>query len=104
MRKQTLIALTKALCDACGIKAQVSYGYAYNDIHNMLQVTLNGQTYHSDPTGVYSGACDIISVNAPNYYIENSVDDDLSAATDYTGPDVSQKVTLSRVLMVKTTT
>lgn len=83
-------SLTKALCDANDIYAQVSEGVAYGDTHDMLKVTISGHEYYSDPTGVDSGACDILMDSTPSYYTEQTIHDDLLSATAGTGYSVSQ--------------
>ena len=83
-------SLTKALCDATNIKAQVSNGIAYGDSHDMLKVALDGYEYYSDPTGVDSGACDVLMSDVPNYYTEQTIHSDLLRATVVTGHSVSQ--------------
>lgn len=83
-------SLTKALCDATNIQAQVSDGIAYGDLHNMLKVTISGHEYYSDPTGVDSGACDVLMEGTPSYYTETTLHDNLRSATITTGASVSQ--------------
>ena len=81
--------LTKALCDICNIQTQVVDGYMNNDMHDMLKVTLNGQTYYSDPTNYDSGLVGMLMDSAPSYFEETAVKDGLLATASYTGFDFS---------------
>ena len=86
--------LTKALCDICNIQTQVVGGYMIYDTHDMLKVTLNGQTYYSDPTNYDSGLVGMLMDSAPSYFEETAVKDGLLATASYTGYKFSDRVTV----------
>ena len=66
-------ALTKALCDICGIQAKVSVGTMYGLNHDMLKVTINGREYYSDPIGYDSGAYAMLMDCAPAEYEDRGI-------------------------------
>ena len=77
--------LTAHLCQACGITAEVSIGAINGVPHDMLKVTLNGQTYYSDPTNYDAGSAPMLSEGVPSYYVEDTILPD--AGEGYTGAD-----------------
>lgn len=83
-------ALTFALCEKCGISAQVSLGAANEVEHDALWVTLNGKRYFSDPTNYDTGAVGIIMESTPAYYREMGVADGLLSVITSTGADVGE--------------
>lgn len=78
-------ALTKALCDICGIQAKVSVGTMYGLNHDMLRVTINGHEYYSDPTGYDSGAYSMLMDSAPAEYEDRGTIE--GNGSDLTGVD-----------------
>lgn len=93
--------MTKALCDICNIQTQVVDGYMNNDMHDMLKVTLNGQTYYSDPTNYDSGLVGMLMDSVPSYFEETAVKDGLLATASYTGYDFSATSTSVEQLSAK---
>lgn len=69
--------LTKALCDAVGIKCDIVLGIFANDAHDWLKVTILGKEYYSDVTQVDAGmpAYKLSSVLWSDHTEENVVSD-----------------------------
>ena len=81
--------LAKALCDTCGINAQVSVGNMNGEGHVMLKVTLNGHVYYSDPVNYDTKYAPMLMEGVPSYYQEAGLHDDLMSAASGTGDSVA---------------
>lgn len=79
------VALTAALCEKVGISYQIVEGSLYGTGHELLIVTVDGQSYYSDPTGYDSGATGILSSTPTAGFTEASTFSGLKHAVGYTG-------------------
>lgn len=69
--------LTKALCDAVGIKCDLAYGVYLNDSHLWNKVTLSGKEYYSDVICVDAGmlAYKLSPTGWSDHLLEGTTDD-----------------------------
>lgn len=79
------VALTAGLCDEVGIDYTPVIGMYDGAYHGLLIVTVDGQCYYSDPTGVYSGATKALSTTLTPGFVPTQMESGLCSIVGRTG-------------------
>lgn len=79
------VALTAGLCEEVGIDYTEVFGTYGNGYHGLLIVTVDGQCYYSDPTGVYGGATKALSTTLTPGFTPIKMESGLCAVVGRTG-------------------